>query len=138
MIELVLTVMISAFSLAEPGQAAITTNELPPPAGMSDAGAPAPSAKPGAASKTPRNAAPKPSPEKSVVAPEAPSKTAAEKVKDAGGGTVASPGPSGAETAQPTTEERQAPTSKQAGGSASPGRVAAFWFILPNRPPENK
>ena len=138
MIELVLTVMISAFSLAQPGQPAITTNELPPPAGMSDAGAQAPSQKPGAAAKSPRTAASRPVSEKSSGSPDAPSKTPAESTKDVGDGTVASPAPSGAETAQPTTEEKQAPTSKQAGGSTSPGRVAAFWFILPNRPPENK
>jgi hypothetical protein len=48
------------------------------------------------------------------------------------------PGPSETEAAQPTTEERQAPTLSQTSGSEGPGRVAAFWFILPNRPSGNK
>ena len=60
MIDLVLTVMISALSLAQPGHAAITTNELPPPPGMSASGTTPPPDKSGAAAKTREVSNPKP------------------------------------------------------------------------------
>ena len=146
MIDLVLTVMISALSLAQPGQAAITTNELAPPPGMSGTGTPTPSLKQEAPSKGAKAAARKSTSEKSAAPPETRSQAPAEDAKDVGidnatqpgDAATAAPAPSGTEAAQPTSEERQAPTSKQANGSGGPGRVAAFWFILPNRPPENK
>jgi hypothetical protein len=135
MVDLILTVMLSAFSLAQPGPATITTNELAPPPGMSNAKTPAASKKPASPAKRTKNATlekqAQPSAEnaKDVVT---------ENARPAGDNAAASPEPSAAETAQPTTEEAQTPTAKQAGGSGSQGRVAAFWFILPNRPPGNK
>lgn len=150
MIDLVLTVMISALSLAQPGHAAITTNELPPPPGLSASGTTAPPDQSGAAAKTQQLSAPKPgavkASDKTSSHPETRSQASTANansvvVDDAKPVFVKptpAPAPSDSEASQPTTEERQAPTEKQASGAASPGRVAAFWFILPNRPSSNK
>ena len=136
MINLVLTMMISAFSLAQPDAAAITTNELAPPTGMSGTGAPASPQKMGAPAKTKQVAAGKSVSEK----PTAPKDdVVVENAQPAGGAVAPATAPPGSSDAtQPTTEERQAPTTKQSNSSGGPGRVAAFWFILPNRPSENK
>lgn len=135
MIDQVLTVMFSAISLAQTGQAAITTNELAPPPGMSTNGAPAVPQKTGTPSKV-KQASPS---EKPAPSPETRSQAPAGDAKDVVVENAAPvPAPSGTEMAQPTSEERQAPTPKQANGAESPGRVAAFWFILPNRPSANK
>ena len=116
-----MTVVISAFTLAQPGRSAITTTELPPP------GVQAP-AKP----------APSPETKSAPAAPEAPVSPAPKQDKPAA--ETAAPGSDSGDTqtAQPTAEEKQSPTAKQAGGTGSPGRVAAFWFVLPSRPPANK
>ena len=135
MIDLVLTVMISALSLAQNGQAAITTNELAPPPGLSNANTPPTSHKTATPAKNAQAAAPE---KRSETPADNKQGAAAENASPAGADAAASTAPSGAGTAQPTAEEKQAPTSKQAGGSGGPGRVAAFWFILPNRPPANK
>ena len=147
MVELVLTVMMSAFSLAQPGHAAITTNELTAPPGMSGAVAKTTSQKQGV--QTGNAVTTVPAKDVSDGPTAAPGKRAQASKESPDGVVVdnakpvwvkATPvaAPAESEAAQPTTEEKQAPTPKQASGSASPGRVAAFWFILPNRPSGNK
>ncbi len=133
MIDVVLTVMISAFALSQPGHASITTNDLAPPPGLSNGATSSTQQRPSSSPKATQNAtkgkASKSSPETK--------QEAGDKAEASNGATVAT-APTGTEVAQPTSDEKQAPTTKQASSSASTGPVAAFWFILPNRPPANK
>jgi len=135
MISLMFTVMFSALSLAQPDRAAITTNELPPPAGMSAGKAPAAADKAADTGKAPQAAAAR---TPSQSAEKGKKEGVGEKVAPGSGNKETPPASAGAEAAQPTAEEKQAPTQKEAGGSGSPGRIAAFWFILPNRTQGNK
>ena len=139
MIDILLTVMISALSLAQPGHAAITTNELPPPAGMVNADTKAAPEKSGTTVKAQPTTTPKTS-NRPDTRPQTSAANANGVVTDDAKPVFVKPAPasSDAEASQPTKEERQAPTEKQASGSGNPGRVAAFWFILPNRPSANK
>lgn len=135
MIDLVITVMFSTLSLAQTGQAAITTNELAPPPGMTSTAAPIASPK----AAPPAKNAQAPSKETPSDTPAANKQNAVpENAVSAEGSAASPPAPTGAQSAQPTTEEKQAPTQAQAGGSGRSGRIAAFWFILPNRPTGNK
>ncbi len=138
MIDILLTVMISALSLAQPGHAAITTNELPPPAGMVNADTKAAPEKSGAAVKAQPTTTPKTS-NRPDTRPQTSAANANGVVTDDAKPVFVKPAPasSDAEASQPTKEVKTGADRKTGQRVWEPGPCRRLLVYTP-KPPVGK